>query len=98
MHANSEEKELLSTYLLELLALDTHEEDSLNGTVEGMIAARVERRASGQVASISLSESNALLRESGIFFLFPGASESRCRLSFLSASSESQRVAEIDQS
>ncbi len=49
-----------SPYLLELLALDTHEEDSLNGTVEGMIAARVERRASGQVASISLSESNAL--------------------------------------
>jgi hypothetical protein len=25
--------------MLELLALDTHEEDSLNGTVEGMIAA-----------------------------------------------------------
>lgn len=41
LHANSEEKELLSPYLLELL--DTHEEDSLNGTVEGMIAARVER-------------------------------------------------------
>lgn len=43
LHANSSEKELLSPYLLELLALDTHEEDSLNGTVEGMIAARVER-------------------------------------------------------
>lgn len=60
LHANSEEKELLSPYLLELLALDTHEEDSLNGTVEGMIAARVETRASGQVASNQLAFRNRM--------------------------------------